>query len=69
MAWTWPTLNAADMTVVGGTTFAAFFMAEAGIVVFAAQLGKLMRSPRYALMVNRGLSTFLVGGGGFMAFG
>lgn len=53
--------------IITAATFLAKATATALIVVMAAQLCRLTRTPRGLLVMNRTLAAILVGGGGFMA--
>ncbi len=63
------TIQMPEFLIVALTTFAALAVGAGLIVGFAAQLRRLVRSPQYVTTVNRSLSSLLVIGGGWMAFG
>ncbi|MEL6573277.1 MAG: LysE family transporter [Pseudomonadota bacterium] len=48
-------------------TFLALAVGSALVVIFAAQLHRIARSPRSMMLLNRGLAVVLVSGGGWMA--
>lgn len=62
------TIEMPDFLIIALVTFLALVAGAAIIVGFAAQLGRLVRSPRHAGTVNRSLASLLVVGGGWMAF-
>ncbi len=49
-------------------TFATGIASSALIISLASQIGRLVRSPRSTMFLNRGLAGMLVFGGGWMAF-
>jgi len=49
-------------------TFISLIFGAVLIIVFAAQINRLVRSPRTAKIMNRSLASILVFGGGWMAF-
>ncbi len=55
--------------IIALATFLALSTGAGLIIGFAAQLRRFVRSPQNVIRVNRGLSTFLVVGGSWMAFG
>lgn len=57
-----------DFLIIALITFGSLALAAALVVVFAAQLRRLIRSERGQLFLNRGLSALLVCGGGTMIF-
>ncbi len=57
-----------DFAIVGVVTFLALATGASLIVVFAAQIKRLIRSARAVLILNRSLATILVSVGGWMAF-
>ncbi len=57
-----------DFFIVALITFGSLALAAAIVVGFAAQLRRLTRSDRGQLIMNKGLSTLLVCGGGTMVF-
>lgn len=60
-------LEMPDFLIIAVVTFLAL-LAGAGVIIgFAAQLRRLVRSPRYMVIVNRALASLLVVGGGWMA--
>ncbi len=63
------TIQMPDFLFIAMATFAALTLGSGIIVGFAAQLRRLVRSPQYITTVNRSLSSLLVIGGGWMAFG
>lgn len=54
--------------IIALITFGSLALAAAIVVVFAAQLRRLVRSNNGQLFLNRGLATLLVCGGGTMVF-
>ncbi len=61
-------LQLPDFAIVGAVTFIALATGAGLVVVFAAQLRRLVRSARSMLIMNRSLASILVGVGGWMAF-
>ena len=57
-----------DFAIVGVVTFLALSTGAAVIVIFAAQIRRLVRSTRATLILNRSLAPTLVGLGGWLAF-
>ena len=57
-----------DFAIVGAITFAALATGAFLIVIFAAQIKRLVRSARAVLILNRSLASVLVTVGGWMAF-
>ena len=62
------TIQMPDFLIIAMATFAALYAGSLIIILFAAQLRKLVRSPQHAAIVNRVLSSLLVVGGSWMAF-
>lgn len=58
-----------DFAIVGAVTFFALATGAVLIVLFAAQIKRLVRSARSVLIFNRALAAILVSVGGWMAFG
>ncbi len=56
-----------DFLIIGVTTFLALLVGSSIIVCFAAQLRRLVRSPRSMQIMNRSLATVLMSVGGWMA--
>jgi len=56
-----------DFLIVATTTFLAITVGNSLIVVFAAQLRRIAKSPRAAAIMNRSLATVLLIVGGWMA--
>lgn len=61
------TIKMPDFLIIAVTTFLALATGAGLIIGFAAQLRRLVRSPKYLKTVNRSLAAVLVVGGGFMA--
>lgn len=58
-----------EFAVVGAVTFLALVTGAFLIVIFAAQIKRLVRSDFAASVLNKSLATILVTVGGFLAFG
>ena len=58
-----------DFLILALTTFAGILIAAGLVVVFAAQLRRIARSPRSMMVMNRTLASVLVLSGGWMAIG
>lgn len=58
-----------DFVIVSVVTFAALATGAGLIVVFAAQIRRIVKSARATLIMNRTLAAILVGVGGWIAFG
>ncbi len=57
-----------DFAVVAALTFLALASGAAIIIIFAAQIRRLVRSPRAMIIMNRSLAISLVSVGGWMTF-
>ncbi len=62
------TIELFEFSFLAALTFGALLAGSAVIIAFAAQISRLITSPRGMLMLRRGLSSMLVLGGGWMAF-
>ncbi|MEP1535390.1 MAG: LysE family transporter [Paracoccaceae bacterium] len=58
-----------EFTILAALTFASFSIGSLIIIVFAVQIGRLIKSDRSMLMLNRSLASLLMVGGTWMAFG
>lgn len=63
------TIEMPEFLLIALSTFLSIFAASAIVVVFAAQLRRLVRSDTAAKRMNQTLASLLVIGGGVMAFG
>lgn len=63
------TIQLPDFAIVGTVTFLALSTGAFLIVIFAAQIKRLVRSDFAATVLNKSLATILVTVGGLMAFG
>ncbi len=63
------TIKMPDFLLIALSTFLSIFAAAATVVIFAAQLRRLIRSEKSALRMNKTLASLLVVGGSVMAFG
>lgn len=62
------TIGLPEFLIVATITFSTLLAGAGLIVIFAAQISRLARSPRSMMVLNRSLASILVLGGGWMAF-
>jgi len=62
------TIGLPQFLIVAMITFAALLAGACLIIVFAAQISRLVRSPSSMMILSRCLASILVLGGGWMAF-
>lgn len=61
-------IELSDFFIFVVITFATVIACSVFIIALAAQISRLVRSPRSTMFLNRGLASMLVIGGGWMAF-